>query len=70
MEIVTGLAETLRRALHKAGPYLIVEIVLPGGTLFALALAVYRYRKLISVDAVEERFRAPRDRHGAVGASQ
>ena len=49
MEIVTVAIEALRRALQKAGPYLVVEIVLPGGTLFALALAVYRYRKSISV---------------------
>ena len=44
MEIVILAVEVLRRMLQKAGPYLVVEIVLPGGTLFALALALYRHR--------------------------
>ncbi|HYC45661.1 MAG TPA: hypothetical protein VED01_09280 [Burkholderiales bacterium] len=48
MEIVTVIVEALRRTLQKAGPYVVVEIVLPGGTLFAVALAVYRHRKVIS----------------------
>lgn len=48
MEIVTFVIEALRRALQKAAPYVMLEIVLPGGTLFALALAVYRHRKLVS----------------------
>ena len=48
MEIVTLAIEFLRRALQKAGPYLMVEIVLPGGTLIALALLLYRHRKSIS----------------------
>jgi hypothetical protein len=29
---------------HKAGPYLLLEILLPGGTLFALLLFIYRAR--------------------------
>ena len=44
MEIVTPAIEFLRRALQKAGPYLMVEIVLPGGTLLALGLLLYRHR--------------------------
>ena len=31
--------------LHKAGPYLLLEILLPGGTLFALLLLLYRRRQ-------------------------
>jgi hypothetical protein len=31
-----------RRLLFKAGPYLLVELVLPGGTLLALLLYLYR----------------------------
>ena len=49
MEIVILAIELLRRALQKAGPYLMVEIVLPGGTLIALALLLYRHRKSISM---------------------
>lgn len=30
--------------MQKAGPYLLLEILLPGGTLFALLLFVYRRR--------------------------
>jgi hypothetical protein len=33
---------TVVRQLKKAGPYLLVELLLPGGTLFALLLFVYR----------------------------
>ena len=31
--------------LQKAGPYLLLEILLPGGTLFALLLLLYRRRQ-------------------------
>jgi hypothetical protein len=41
--VLTGW-ELLRRLLPRLGPYAFVEIVLPGGTLFALALYLYRRR--------------------------
>jgi len=31
---------------RRVGPYLVLEIVLPGGTLFALLLFLYQNRKL------------------------
>jgi hypothetical protein len=37
-------------ALHKAGPYLLIELVLPGGTFFALFLFLYQRRQ--PLDAV------------------
>jgi hypothetical protein len=43
----------------KYAPYLILEIVLPGGTLFALGLWVYRNRKNISA-ALSNRLQAIR----------
>jgi hypothetical protein len=46
MAIVTNSLEILRRLLSRIGPYLIVEIVLPGGTLLALLLYLYRRRKV------------------------
>jgi hypothetical protein len=49
MEIVILALELLRRALQKGGPYLMVEVLLPGGTLLALALLLYRNRKSISM---------------------
>jgi len=34
------------RVLQKAGPYVVLEVVLPGGTLFALMLYLYRTGQL------------------------
>jgi hypothetical protein len=34
------------RLVQKAGPYVVLEIVLPGGTLFALGLYLYRTGQL------------------------
>ena len=40
---VNGL-RILRRIGQKAGPYIVLEMLLPGGTLFALLLFLYRRR--------------------------
>ena len=45
MDIVLVVLETLRRWWVTAGPYVAVEIVLPGGTLIALLLYLYRRRR-------------------------
>ena len=49
METATIVLDVLRRVLPRlfraAGPYLAIEILLPGGTLLALALYLYRQRK-------------------------
>ena len=42
MEIVMVGVEILRRALCRCGPYLFVELIMPGGTLLALAMYLYR----------------------------
>jgi len=39
--LIIGL-EMLRRSLPRIGPYVLVEIVLPGGTLLALLLYLYQ----------------------------
>lgn len=44
MEILIVGLDILRRVLSRIGPYLFVEILLPGGTLLALALYLYRRR--------------------------
>jgi hypothetical protein len=49
MEIVMAGLEILRRWLPTVGPYVVVEILLPGGTLFALVLYLYRRRQLAEV---------------------
>ncbi len=45
MEIVMVGLEILRRWLPTIGPYIVVEVVLPGGTLLALFLYLYRRRQ-------------------------
>jgi hypothetical protein len=37
---------SLRRLALRFGPYFLVEILLPGGSLIALALFVYRQKRL------------------------
>ena len=44
MEIIMLGLEIARRLALRAGPYLFLEILLPGGTLLALALYFYRRR--------------------------
>jgi hypothetical protein len=44
MEIIVLGFEITRKLAFKAGPYLVVELLLPGGTLLALALYLYRRR--------------------------
>ncbi len=45
MQIVMSWLDILRRFGQKVGPYLILEMLLPGGTLLALLLFLYRRRK-------------------------
>jgi hypothetical protein len=49
MEIIMVGWEILRRWLLAIGPYVVVEVVLPGGTLLALGLYLYRRRQLAAV---------------------
>jgi hypothetical protein len=45
MQTVMSWLGILRRLGQQAGPYLVLEMLLPGGTLFALLLFLYRRRK-------------------------
>lgn len=47
-KLAVGVAE-LYRLLKKAGPYVVLEVVLPGGTIFALLLYLYRTGQLRQV---------------------
>jgi hypothetical protein len=49
--LFTGLA-ILRQLAKKLGPYLILEILLPGGTLFALLLFAYQRGRLGGFDTI------------------
>ena len=45
MQTVPGVRsgfEITRQALQKAGPYLLIEVMLPGGSLVAAMLYLYR----------------------------
>ena len=55
---LTTAITLLARAVRKLGPYLILEIVLPGGTLIALLLFLYQSGKLNSVADVPRIARA------------
>jgi hypothetical protein len=46
MQIVLIGLEILHRAGRKLGPYLLLEILMPGGTLLALLLFLYRRNRL------------------------
>jgi hypothetical protein len=46
VQIVVGSLEMLSRLGRRLGPYLMLEILLPGGTLLALLLFLYRRYKL------------------------
>lgn len=48
MQAKTAVAE-VGRLLQRAGPYVVLEVVLPGGTLFALLLYLYRTGQLKKV---------------------
>ena len=41
-----GQFDSLYRSGAKLGPYVLLELLLPGGTLFALLLFLYQRRKL------------------------
>ena len=45
MQIVFGYFGIVRRFGQRFGPYLMVEMLLPGGTLVALLLYLYQRRK-------------------------
>jgi hypothetical protein len=45
MQTVMNIMDILRRFGQKLGPYLILEILLPGGSLLALLLFIHRQRR-------------------------
>ena len=55
MEFIVALFEIGRRLARDMGPYLLVEILLPGGSLLALALFLYRRRGPLSISALAKR---------------
>jgi len=45
MEYVMLAVDAVRRIARTFGPYLLLELLLPGGTIFALTLYLYRRRQ-------------------------
>ena len=58
MEIARSRFEITRHALRTAGPYLLIEILLPGGSLMAAMLYLYR-RKYAKTSSERELFVRP-----------
>ena len=42
MNDLRAIGESIRRGCRALGPYLLLELLMPGGTLLALTLFVYR----------------------------
>jgi hypothetical protein len=38
--------ESLAKLVHRIGPYVVIAIVMPGGTFIALGLYLYRRRRV------------------------
>ena len=55
MEFIFALFDIVRRLGRDMGPYLLVEILLPGGSLLALALFLYRRRAPLSISPAAKR---------------
>lgn len=51
---IAARARELTRLIKRAGPYLVLEIVLPGGTLFALMLYLHRTGQLRKIGHAAE----------------
>ena len=47
MQTVANLLEVVRTWTRKLGPYVLLEMLLPGGTLFALLLYLYRRSQVL-----------------------
>jgi hypothetical protein len=47
MQTVANLLEVVRAWMRRLGPYVLLEMLLPGGTLFALLLFLYRRGRLL-----------------------
>lgn len=45
MQTAIRIFEAARRLGQRFGPFLLLELIMPGGTLFALLLFIYRNRK-------------------------
>ena len=52
MQINTSRLEALCRWAQKLGPYVMLEILLPGGTLMALLLFLYQRRSTVLAPAL------------------
>jgi hypothetical protein len=69
MQIIMNIIEFLRRFGQRFGPYVLLEILMPGGSLLALLLFIHRQRSA----TVEFRLRrstiGQRDPHEAAKSS-
>jgi hypothetical protein len=52
--------ETVSRLVQRVGPYLLLEMVMPGGTLMALGLYLYRRHRAAAVGWCHQHVRSTR----------
>jgi hypothetical protein len=51
METIANVLEVLRTWARKLGPYVLLELLMPGGTLLALLLFLYRRNQMLRAAA-------------------
>jgi hypothetical protein len=51
MQTIANVQRVLRTWARNLGPYIVLEMLLPGGTLFALLLFLYRRGQLLQAAA-------------------
>jgi len=64
--MIAARARVITSLLKRAGPYVLLEIVLPGGTLFALLLYLHRTGKLRALAQPETMVRVAGDAASAI----
>jgi hypothetical protein len=65
MQMVMNIMEFLRRCGQRFGPYLLLEILMPGGSLLALLLFIHRQRSTVVEFRVRRSTIGQRDNHEA-----
>jgi hypothetical protein len=66
--IVTGSFKFVGDLVQKVGPYLLLEILLPGGTVFALLLFLYRQRQQLGTEGIASLWRGRHPDHDGLEA--
>ena len=63
---IAARARVIMSLLKRAGPYVLLEVILPGGTMFALMLYLHRTGKLRALTQPETMVRVAGDAASAI----